>query len=152
METNEDIAMQIQGILQTFAFVWFRGGGGGRRGGREGVRAPHHTIVCKIPRLWGAISSLTDVFLQDLAILLMLIKVFFSAVSIDPHLNFITPWKGLFAIAVFLTFYTVDRPDNTVCSDELEHYGIRGLALEWISYFSYRMQYVQFNGHRSLKN
>ena len=82
----------------------------------------------------------------------MLIKVFFSAVSIDPHLNFITPRKGLFAIAVFLTFYTVDRPDNTVCSDELEHYGIRGLALEWISYFSYRMQYVQFNDHRSLKN
>ena len=47
----------------------------------------------------------------------MLIKVFFSAVSNDPHLNFITPWKGLFAIAVFVTFYTVDRPDNTVCSD-----------------------------------
>ena len=88
METNEDIAMQIQGILQTFAFVWLKGGGG--RGGREGVRAP---------------------------ILLMLIKVFFSAVSNDPHLNFITPWKGLFAIAVFVTFYTVDRPDNTVCSD-----------------------------------
>ena len=88
METNEDIAMQIQGILQTFAFVWLKGG-------REGVRAPHHTIVCKIPRLWGAISSLTDVFLQDLAILLMLIKVFFSAVSNDPHLNFITPWKGV---------------------------------------------------------
>ena len=71
------------------------GGGGGGRGGREGVRAPHHTIVCKIPRIWGAISSLTDVFLQDLAILLMLIKVFFSAVSNDPHLNFITPWKGV---------------------------------------------------------
>lgn len=27
METNEDIAMQIQGILQTFAFVWLKGGG-----------------------------------------------------------------------------------------------------------------------------
>ena len=81
----------------------------------------------------------------------MLIKVFFSAVSNDPHLNFITPWKGVPSL-FFFTFYTVDRPDNTVCSDKLEHYGIRGLALEWISYFSYRMQYVQFNGHRLLKN
>lgn len=34
METNEDIAMQIQGILQTFAFVWLKGGGGGE-GGEE---------------------------------------------------------------------------------------------------------------------
>ena len=33
METNEDIAMQIQGILQTFAFVWLKGGGG--EGGEE---------------------------------------------------------------------------------------------------------------------
>ena len=82
METNEDIAMQIQGILQTFAFVWLKGGGG--RGGREGVRAPHHTIVCKIPRIWGAISSLTDVFLQDFAILLMLIKVFFQRCQMIP--------------------------------------------------------------------
>ena len=31
METNEDIALQSQGILQTVAFVWLeeRGGGGG---------------------------------------------------------------------------------------------------------------------------
>ena len=31
--------------------------------------------------------------------------------------------------------------------------GIRGLALDWvISYFSYRKQCVEYNGHRSLRN
>ena len=34
--------------------------------------------------------------------------------------------------------------------DKLEHYGIRGLALEWVkSYFSERAQFVEFNNVRS---
>ena len=49
METNEDIAMQIQGILQTFAFVWLKGGGGGGGGGEGGKRGsssatPHNRL------------------------------------------------------------------------------------------------------------
>ena len=46
METNEDIAMQIQGILQTFAFVWLKGGGGGGRGGKGGSSSaiPHNRL------------------------------------------------------------------------------------------------------------
>ena len=44
METNEDIAMQIQGILQTFAFVWLKGGGkgGGKRGSSSAT--PHNRL------------------------------------------------------------------------------------------------------------
>ena len=43
--------------------------------------------------------------------------------------------------------------DHVILFDKLEHYGIRGLALDRIrSYFSNRKQYVEYNGHRSLRN
>ena len=45
------------------------------------------------------------------------------------------------AIGVFL-----DLLNHVILFDKLEHYGIRGLGLEWIkSYFSERKQFVEFN-------
>ena len=36
--------------------------------------------------------------------------------------------------------------NHAILFDKLEHYGIRGLALEWVKrYFSERAQFVEFN-------
>ena len=43
-----------------------------------------------------------------------------------------------------------DTVDFDILFDKLEHYGIRGIALNWIKdYFSRRSQFVQFNEHCS---
>ena len=43
-----------------------------------------------------------------------------------------------------------DTRNHAILFDKLEHYGIRGLALEWVkSYFSERAQFVKFNNVRS---
>ena len=43
-----------------------------------------------------------------------------------------------------------DTVNFNICFDKLEHYGIRGIALNWIKdCFSRRPQFVQFNEHCS---
>ena len=43
-----------------------------------------------------------------------------------------------------------DTVNSDILFDKFEHYGIRGIALNWIKdYFSRRSQFVQFNEHCS---
>ena len=71
---SEGIALQSCENLWTFIWWWWWLGGKG--GGGSSFR-PHHTNVCKISRLWGAVSSMVvNKSLSNLAILLTLRRSF----------------------------------------------------------------------------
>ena len=58
------------------------------------------------------------------------------------------------AIGVFLDLSKAfDTVNHEILFDKLYHYGIRGLALDWVkSYFLGRTQFVEYNGQRSTPN
>ena len=75
------------------SFVWWGGEGGGGGVGWQ-VCSPNHTNVCKISRLWEAISSLVfNNSLSSLAILLILRRSFHVVSTNFPQLAHVKNWK-----------------------------------------------------------
>ena len=60
---------------------------------------------------------------------------------------------GMFGIGVFIDLQKAfDTVNHSILLKKLEHYGIRGVALDWFSsYLSERKRYVSINGHSSEK-
>ena len=58
---------------------------------------------------------------------------------------------GHYAIGVFCDLSKAfDTLNHSILLEKLDHYGIRGTALNWFeSYLSNRFQYVDLNGHSS---
>ena len=57
-----------------------------------------------------------------------------------------------FVAGVFINLSKAfDTVNHNILFNKSQHYGIRGLALDWVkSYFYQRSQFVEYNGHRSL--
>ena len=60
---------------------------------------------------------------------------------------------GMFGVGVFIGLQKAfDTVNHSILLRKLEHYGIRGVALDWFtSYLPGRKQYVSVNGHTSAK-
>ena len=60
---------------------------------------------------------------------------------------------GMFRTGVLIDLQKAfDTVNLSIFLKKLEHYGIRGVALDWLSsYLSERKQYVSVNGHSSEK-
>ena len=69
-------------------------------------------------------------------------------------LNYVTAAldKQMVAVALFIDVSkTFDSLDHNILLKKIEHYGVRGVALNWLNLFvTHRFQFTELDGSRSL--
>ena len=148
---SEGIALQSCEHLWTFIWWWWWLGG--RGGGVGSSFRPHHTNVCKISRLWGAVSSMVvNKSLSNLAILLILKRSFHWCRRFCPNLlmsKVEKKWKGLLDVCwqKIRTAAFASNSNTSNINSNISRTVPRPFLSYWRGEFAFKSKYLILSDH-----